>query len=204
MAREDNTPGRPLGMYTGHIGDGGIDREGAMIGLARGTVQVVPHEAAWARLFAAEAATLRAALGEPATPIEHVGSTAIKGMDAKPIIDLMLAVPSLASAAEHIPVLENLGYEDRGDGGAPGRLFLAKGPPSRRTHHLSLAEPTSAFWRETLLFRDYLSTHPEAVEAYRRLKHDLAVRYPSDRAAYTNGKNAFIKGIIVKAGEEHS
>lgn len=169
-----------------------------MIGLARGTVQVIPYQADWQHLFEDEAAKLRAALGEPELRIEHVGSTAIAGMDAKPIIDLMAAVPSLARAAGLVPVLEGLGYEYRGDGGTPGRLFFAKGPASRRTHHLSLAEPTSAFWRETLLFRDYLRAHPAAAEAYRRLKHELAAQHPSDRGAYTGGKAAFVRKILAK------
>jgi GrpB-like predicted nucleotidyltransferase (UPF0157 family) len=175
-----------------------------MLGLARGTVQVVPYQAAWRRLFEDEAAQLRAALGEPALVIEHVGSTAIEGMDAKPIIDLMAAVPSLERAAGLVPVLEGLGYEHRGDGGSPGRLFFAKGPASRRTHHLSLVEPTSAFWRETLLFRDYLRSHPEAAEAYRRLKHGLAAQHRSDRGAYTGGKETFIQDILDAAGGQRS
>jgi len=175
-----------------------------MIGLARGTVRVMPHQATWSRLFEEEAANLQTAMGEPALLIEHVGSTAIEGMDAKPIIDLMVAVPSLAHATALVPVLEGLGYEDRGDGGAPGRLFLAKGPPSRRTHHLSLAEPTSAFWREKLRFRDYLRSHPEAAEAYRQLKRGLAARHPSDRGAYTDGKEAFVKDILVAAMQARS
>jgi GrpB-like predicted nucleotidyltransferase (UPF0157 family) len=153
----------------------------------------------WPRLFEEEAARLRAALGDPAPLIEHTGSTAIAGMDAKPIIDLMLAVPSLEQATALVPVLEGLGYEYRGDGGAPGRLFFAKGPRSQRTHHLSLAEPTSALWREALLFRDYLRSHPEAAETYRHLKHGLAAQHPADRAAYTSGKDALIKATLAAA-----
>jgi GrpB-like predicted nucleotidyltransferase (UPF0157 family) len=175
-----------------------------MIGLPRGTVQVVPYQAAWPRLFEDEAAHLRAALSEPALLIEHVGSTAIEGMVAKPIIDLMVAVASLEQAATLVPMMERLGYEYRGDGGAPERLFFAKGPPSRRTHHLSLAELTSAFWRETLLFRDYLRSHPAAAEAYRQLKHGLAAQHPSDRGAYTAGKEAFVKDILAAAEGEWS
>jgi GrpB-like predicted nucleotidyltransferase (UPF0157 family) len=143
-------------------------------------------------------------LGEPGLWIEHAGSTAIAEMDAKPIIDLMAAVPSLARAAGLVPVLEGRGYEHRGDGGTPGRLFFAKGPASRRTHHLSLAEPTPACWRETLLFRDYLRAHPAAAGAYCRLKHGLAAQHPSDRGAYTGGKAAFVRDILARAGAPRS
>lgn len=162
---------------------------------------LVPHRSEWGELFEEEAARLRAALGDGILRVEHVGSTAVEGMEAKPLIDMMAAVESLEEARGLVPVLEGMGYEHRGDGGGVrGRIFLAKGPRSRRTHHLSLAEPTSEHWRRSLLFRDYLRAHPKAAEEYRDLKRELArSRYPEDRESYTAGKNRFIEWAIESA-----
>ena len=170
-----------------------------MLGLPRGKVHVLPYQLPWQAHFAEEAARLRAVLGDQAIAIEHIGSTAIEGTDAKPIIDLMVAVSSLAQARGLVPLVEGLGYEYRGDGGVPDRLFFAKGPASKRTHHLSLVESTSAFWKEHLLFRDYLRAHPEAADAYSRLKRALAAQHPENRGAYTAEKAAFVQSILAVA-----
>jgi GrpB-like predicted nucleotidyltransferase (UPF0157 family) len=170
-----------------------------MVGLGRGSVLLVPHRSEWRELFEEEAARLRSALGSGILRVEHVGSTAVDGMEAKPLIDMMAAVESLDEAGGLVAVLEGMGYEHRGDGGVEGRIFLAKGPRSRRTHHLSLVEPTSDQWRRSLLFRDYLRTHPEAAEEYRDLKRGLARKYPEDRESYTAGKDRFIERAIESA-----
>jgi len=170
-----------------------------MIGLARGTVEVVPYRPEWQSLFATEADLLRAVMGAAALHVEHIGSTAIVGMTAKPIIDLMVAVESLAEAESWIPTLAALGYEFRPDTGVPDRLFFAKGPRTLRTHHLSLAEPTSAFYTEKLLFINYLRQHPAAQAEYCALKQELAQKYAADRAAYTEGKRAFVARILARA-----
>lgn len=170
-----------------------------MVGLPRGTVRVVPYQPEWRSLFEAEAVLLRSVMGDAALGVEHVGSTAVEGLDAKPIIDLIVAVRDLREAEEWIPKLEAPGYEFRPDAGIPDRLFFAKGPRTWRTHHLSLAEPSSKFYTEHLLFRDYLRANPEAFEEYRALKHELARRYAGDRASYTEGKRAFVKRILTLA-----
>src|ERR1051325_5102018 len=87
---------------------------------------------------------------------------------------------------------QDVGYEYRPDESVPGRLFFAKGPRSNRTHHLSLSEPGSTFYKEKLLFRDYLRSHADAAEEYRGLKEGLADRYAANRALYTEGKKAFV------------
>lgn len=169
------------------------------LGLARGTVRLVPYDPAWRDLFLAEAARLRAALGDRLLAVDHVGSTSIPGMDAKPVLDMMGAVASLAEAERLAPLVEALGYELRPDPEIPERRFFVRGRTTRRTHHFSLVEPTSAYWRDTLLFRDWLRAHPEAAEEYRALKHDLAVRYARDRQAYTSGKGAFVQAVLERA-----
>lgn len=79
------------------------------------------------------------------------------------------------------------------------RIFLAKGPRTRRTHHLSLTEPNSDHWQRNLLFRDYLRAHPEIAEEYRNLKQELARKYPENRASYTIAKNSFVEQTIESA-----
>ncbi len=139
---------------------------------------------------------MRLALGDTAFQIEHIGSTAIEGMKAKPLIDLMVAVADLEEAKAYVPQLELLGYEFRPGASGPDRLFLAKGPHDNRTHHLSLTDLGSKFHRESLFFRDYLRTHPDAAQEYRKLKEVLAQQYSEDRGAYTDGKKGFIEKVL--------
>jgi GrpB-like predicted nucleotidyltransferase (UPF0157 family) len=169
------------------------------LGLARGSVRLHAPSLEWPLAFAREIERLRAAVGEHVSMIEHVGSTSIPGMPAKPIVDMMAAVATLNSARALIPRLEVLDYEFRPDAPPPDRVFFAKGPRHRRTHHLSLAEPTSDYWARTLLFRDYLRTHPEAAQQYRSLKEDLARAHAEDRGSYTAGKAAFVESVLALA-----
>jgi GrpB-like predicted nucleotidyltransferase (UPF0157 family) len=173
-----------------------------VIGLARGTVQVVPYQPAWAELFTTEAELLRSIMGAAALRIEHIGSTALVGMDAKPIIDLLVVVEELTEAERWKPVLAAHDYEFRPDPDIPDRIFFAKGPHHRRTHHLSLAEPTSDFFGRHLLFLAYLRAHPEAFAEYRALKLELAQKFPHERVAYTEGKSEFIERVLVRAAAE--
>src|SRR5918992_128153 len=168
-----------------------------MLGLERGTVRLVPHTERWHDLFAEEERRLRVAFGDYALAIEHVGSTAICGLSAKPIIDIAVAVREIADAEECMTALEQLGYEYRGEQGIPGRHFFGKGEP--RTHHLHMVELSSDFWRSHLLFRDYLLQHRETTEKYERLKKELAEKYKGDREAYTEGKAAFIESVLEAA-----
>jgi GrpB-like predicted nucleotidyltransferase (UPF0157 family) len=173
-----------------------------MIGLERGRVHIVPYQPEWKSFFQHEATLLRSIFGSAILCIEHIGSTAIEGMAAKPIIDLMCAVVSLDKAKALRPQLEALGYEYRPDESVPERLFFAKGPRINRTHHLSLSEPSSTFYKEKLLFRDYLRSRANAAEEYRRLKEELADRYEASRALYTEGKKAFVERILALAEAE--
>lgn len=169
------------------------------VGLPRGTVRVVPYDPEWRSLYEREASLLRAVMGRSALCVEHIGSTALEGMDSKPIIDLMVAVESLDEAAASVPHLEALGYEFRPDSGVADRLFFAKGAREHRTHHLSLAEPSSNFYAEKLLFRDYLRAHREAFDEYRALKKRLARLHAHDRASYTEGKRVFVERVLALA-----
>ncbi len=164
------------------------------------TVDLVPYDEAWPSLFDEERLRIESALGSLAEAIEHVGSTAIPGVAAKPILDIMVGMRSLRDAECCIEPLEQLGYEYRGEAGVPGRLFFRMGNP--KTHHLHITEIGSEFWERHLLFRDYLRTHPETAIEYARLKHRLADRFRSDRAAYTDAKTGFISEVVRRAMEE--
>ena len=178
-----------------------------MIGLEKGVVRLLPYQPGWVGLFEAEAQRLRDALGGRIGTIVHVGSTAIPGMPAKPIIDIAASVESLAEAEGLIPDLARLGYEwgERDMQDVPDRRYFVRRTADGQasTHHLSLGEPASDFWVRTLAFRDYLRTHPEAAAEYAELKRDLARRFRTDRGAYVDGKGAFVKRICELAGGRH-
>lgn len=169
-----------------------------MLGLQKGIVKLAPHTELWHQLFAEEEARLREAIGEHVVAIEHIGSTAICGLPAKPIIDIAAAVREAVDAQACVRLLENIGYEYRGESGIAGRYYFVKGEP--RTHHLHMVESGSDFWRDHLLFRDYLRRHREVAEKYERLKRDLAIKYEKDRGAYTEGKSRFIEEVLKRAG----
>lgn len=172
---------------------------GDALGLDRGRVTVAAHDPAWARLFAEEAARLRAVLGDRVGVIEHVGSTSVPGLDAKPILDLMIAVHSLRDADGLVPLLRELGYAHKDDPEIPERLYFVRGSAERRTHHLSLAEPGTGWRRQQLRFRDLLRGDPRLAADYAALKHELAARHPGDRRAYAAGKQPFIEGVLAGA-----
>lgn len=168
----------------------------APIGLTRGLVRLEQHHAGWARVFAEEAARLADALGDLAVRIEHVGSTAIPGLIAKPILDIVVALPSLDDADAAARILGAIGYELIPEDPVPDRVFLVKGTPDARQIHLSLCDLASECWRSHVLFRDELRAHPKQAAAYAALKRDLAARHPADRAAYTAGKADFIQRVL--------
>lgn len=169
-----------------------------MVGLERGRVELREWDPAWREAYEAEVDRLESIAGDRFLDFEHVGSTAVEGLVAKPVIDLVALVSDLDSARDLIPVLEDHGYEHR-PGEVRGRLFLAKGPRSNRTHYLSIAEEGGEFHRETVAFRDYLRDHPDAAEEYARLKRELAAEYPEDRDAYTERKGEFVERVLDRA-----
>lgn len=165
-----------------------------MIGLQRGTVQVVPYDPNWPVLFEQEKQRLHTIFGD--ADIQHIGSTAVPGLAAKPLIDIMVAVGRLADFKRYIEPLQKNGYEFMPERVFKDRIFLPKGPREQRVYHLSLVEKGSAQWVQTLRFRDYLRTHAEARTAYQVLKQELAQRYANNRAAYTQAKEAFIANSL--------
>jgi GrpB-like predicted nucleotidyltransferase (UPF0157 family) len=168
------------------------------LGLESGIVRVVGHDPAWAGLFAEEAHRLRHALTDDlAIALEHVGSTAVQGLAAKPVLDVLGGYPADASVDRYIRALVAAGYVHRGELGIPGRQYFRRGDPC--SHHLHLAVIGGSFWREHLAFRDALRADAALRQAYAELKVELARRFPRDREAYTNGKSEFIRRAVARA-----
>ncbi len=167
-------------------------------------VVLVPYDRAWPRRFAEERDVIARALGDHAVAIEHIGSTAVPGLLAKPILDILVGIRRLSEAPACIAALEPLGYEYRPDAEAeiPERRYFDKGPPAARTHHLHMVEFGSPFWMRHLLFRNFLRLHPERAAAYAALKAELAAKYTADRIAYTEAKAPFIEAAIEDARRE--
>lgn len=169
-----------------------------MLGLPKGIAKLEPHSEQWKQLFAEEAARVLDVVGEYVTAIEHVGSTSIGGIAAKPIIDMAVAVEKAADGETCVAPLENIGYEYRGEHGIAGRFYFVKGEP--RTHHLHMVLADSDFWRSHLLFRDYLRENSAMAKEYENLKLELARKYVNDREAYQRGKTDFIENVLKIAG----
>ncbi len=156
-------------------------------------VEVVPHSSRWAREFRAEAERLSAALGDEVVAVHHVGSTAIPGMSAKPIIDILLEVREVERLDDLGSEMAGLGYEGRGEFGLPGRRYFAKDTDGRRTHHIHAYTTGNPELERHLAFRDFMISHPENARAYGKLKEGLAKEFPKDIEGYMDGKDAFIK-----------
>ncbi|MGP4076770.1 GrpB family protein [Halobacillus sp. K22] len=162
------------------------------------TVSLSSYHPEWPALFKREEEMIREVLGDHALGIEHIGSTAIPGLQAKPIIDIMTGIESLDSYDQYIPNLSTIGYTYVPKLELEDRRFFKK-EKKTQTFHLHLCEFGGKEWEEKLLFRDYLRQHPEELEEYNSLKNILADRYSNDRPAYTESKGPFITSIIQKA-----
>lgn len=167
-----------------------------MLGLNRKSVELAAHRKEWKALYEQEEKLLRRAFGELLMGVEHIGSTAIAQIVAKPIIDIMVGVRDLAEVESRLSPLAAIGYEYRGESGIVGRRYFRKGTPAVSTHHLSATEYGGNLWRKHLLFRDYLREHREAAGRYDELKKELATKFKNNREAYTDAKTEFVEEIL--------
>ena len=164
------------------------------------TVIVVPHDPHWAQEYSSDSAVISAALGPTVTAIHHIGSTSISGIYAKPIIDLLVEVRSVAEVDERTERLTTQGYEAMGEYGLPGRRYFRKeSPVGVRKFHVHAYAAGSAEAERHLAFRDYLRAHSEVAEEYSELKRRLAERFPTDIEAYMDGKDPFIQATEAAA-----
>ncbi|NYT11952.1 MAG: GrpB family protein [Methanomassiliicoccales archaeon] len=163
----------------------------------RDVVEVVEYDPRWRDLFNEERKLLERALSGLIIAIQHVGSTSIPGMSAKPVIDIMICVKEQSSPYVYIERVGPLGYIYQEQEDEPERIYFMKGMP--RTHHLHfILHDTKQYW-EHILFRDYLIANRDAFEEYVDLKRELAKRFREDREGYWAGKDKFIKSIVEKA-----
>jgi GrpB-like predicted nucleotidyltransferase (UPF0157 family) len=167
--------------------------------VTEGTVDVAPYDPSWPRRFEEERALLADVLAAwLAGPIEHVGSTAVPGLAAKPVVDIMAGVRSLKASRPAIDAVGAHGYcyfPYRTD----SMHWFCKPSPMARTHHLHLVPFGSVLWTERLAFRDYLRAHADVAAEYARLKRELAERYRFDREAYTDAKGPFVERVVAMA-----
>lgn len=162
-------------------------------------VEVVPYDPRWPALFEAEARRLRDALGANVVEIHHVGSTAVPGLAAKPVLDILPVVSALDLVDEREPEMTALGYRARGEAGIAGRRYFVKDTDGRRTHHVHAYRAGHPAVARHLDFRDYLRAHPAQAERYASLKVRLAERFRLDAAGYTEAKRERIEALLEEA-----
>jgi GrpB-like predicted nucleotidyltransferase (UPF0157 family) len=162
-------------------------------------VELVAYDSAWPTLFQHESRELRRVLDAWLTgPIEHIGSTAVAGICAKPVIDIMAGVRDLDTSRPAIEAAATMGY-CYGPYQPDLRHWFCKPSLSFRTHHLHLVPLSSPQWVRPIAFREYLRTHPDVAAEYDSLKRSLASQFRLDREAYTRAKSPFIDVVTEKA-----
>jgi len=166
------------------------------MGLSYDRVEIEPYNPEWAREFENEKNVIDAAINNSSAEVCHIGSTSIPGMPSKPIIDIMVGVDSYDDYPQIIEALEMIGYHCLGECGRPGRIFFVKGELENNTNHLHLVLKGGRYWKEFILFRDYLKANSDLAAAYARIKKQLAERYKNDRTSYRICKSLFVDEIL--------
>ncbi len=161
-------------------------------------ITIRDYDPSWPALFAAERTEIARALGN-AIAIEHMGSTAVPGLEAKPIVDIIASVAQLALTPEQIVALDRLGYEHLGECGVPGRAYFRKREP--HPFNLHVVQYESSLWDHNLLFRDYLQAHPDEARRYGSLKRKLAGDAGHSLLLYSDRKGRFISRTLERARE---
>ena len=170
------------------------------LGLKRGTVVLADYSPSWKEAFREERVILANALASVPCEIEHFGSTAVPGLQAKPILDIAIGIEAPHPIEDCIPAIEETGFVYRGeDADAGSHLFVRGSEDEVRTHHLHVVRLGESNWERWLAFRDYLRRSASARETYAVEKARLAMRYKNDREAYTAGKSKVIGGLLAQA-----
>jgi GrpB-like predicted nucleotidyltransferase (UPF0157 family) len=158
---------------------------------------VVAYDPHWPGLFDDESHRVANALGHPVVAVEHIGSTAVPGLAAKPVIDMLVGLRALTLPAGAAEAMDELDYEYLGENGIPGRLFFRKGRP--RTHHVHAVLVGSDLWDRHLAFRDYLRAHADEADDYAEFKRRLVRDVDGDRDRYVEGKDAYAAALEQRA-----
>lgn len=169
------------------------------LGLESGVVRLVEYDPAWPELFRLEALRIAAALAPLVLRLEHIGSTAVPGLVAKPVLDILAGYEAAADLPAIIAGLTRAEYLHRGEQGIPGREFFRRGHP--RAYHVHLTAVGGGFWRDHLGFRDLLRSDAGVRDGYAALKRELASRFPRNREAYIEGKGPFVLGYLSRMSE---
>jgi len=164
------------------------------LGLADGIVILENYSAEWKKLYKIEEMLLRESIGEYAIDIQHIGSTSIPDMIAKPIIDIAMAIANFEDGRRLVEPIKNLGYKYKGENGIPRRHYFVKGDPA--AYHLHLLEIDSDEWEKHIIFRDSLRKDKYLADEYARIKTKLAEKFRNDRLAYTEGKSDFVNYVL--------
>lgn len=169
------------------------------LGVMEGKVWLAPHNSLWRTYFDVESRCLYAALTPYIKEIRHIGSTAIPGIYAKPILDMMVGLVDIADVRHCEAPLAALDYTYEGEQAIAGWHFFRKKAGGLTTHHLHVVQWQGDYWIDHVLFQEYLFRHPEIAEAYERLKFNLAKKHADDREAYTRDKTDFITKVTEMA-----
>jgi GrpB-like predicted nucleotidyltransferase (UPF0157 family) len=162
-------------------------------------VRIAGYDATWPAAAAEELGRIADAVGPVAVALEHVGSTAVPGLAAKPILDLQLSVAAMDPLGAYAEPLQRLGYLFVADPDSPDLHFFARPARRPRSHHLHVCEAGGEHELRHLAVRDYLRTHAGEREAYAALKREVAARHPQDRLAYIEGKQAYVERLEARA-----
>ncbi len=169
------------------------------LGTPGGHVEIADYNPGWPLAFEREASAILEACRPGIVELHHVGSTSVRGLAAKPVLDVMPVAAGPSDALAAVPRMTALGYHCLGENGIPGRLYFEKDVDGRDVAHVHLFPAAHPAIRTHLAFRDHLRAHPDAARDYERLKRELAAKHRKDREAYTDAKTAFIEGIIAAA-----
>lgn len=176
--------------------------EHSRIGLKRGMVTLMPYQEEWKENAESAIEKLKQLLGDAAVDIQHVGSTAISSIHAKPILDLVVGVRRLDDILPYVELLKQHHIIFRGKD-TPGQFLFVIGDfeEDTRTHHIHVVKWNGTQWKHYIHFRDYLNTYPEKAKLYEDCKKRLALQFSADRKQYTAGKQDLIEQLLKEADE---
>ena len=168
-------------------------------------IEVVNYDPVWIAAFEKEAAILNAVFGNRAIEVHHVGSTAVPGLHAKPIIDILIVLDHTDDITSFDRTMEDVGYRVRGEcldapiPGTPGRFYFTKETNGVRSHHVHVCAKGHPEIFDKLAFRDYLRSHSSKAAAYAELKRRIAAQYRFDNIGYMHAKDGFVKSVLLEA-----
>lgn len=170
-----------------------------MTGLKRGTVAIIPHQAEWEFIAQETIVQLKTLFGPAAVDIQHIGSTAIRSIQAKPIIDIAVGVRSFDDLTNVLPALESDGYLKQHNRFSSDLLYVLQTPDNVRTHQVHILLHDSEQWHNYVDFRDFMNAHPDRAREYEALKQRLVIECRNVQTAYTDGKREFMQTALAEA-----